>query len=164
MFRIDLFFVIGDFMTELKSDEVKKAVSSILLEIVPDCSIYTESVTSPKYPHIFVHELKSEDDEDRKSRHFITYSFDLRYRAASDPSTEPKLERKLEEMSLRLFSGLNLIPFGSGMVRVNKKRAEKTDGVLHFFCEIKIQALLVNLSDKTTKQNKIAVEIRGKNG
>ena len=147
-------------MTELKSDEVKKAVSSTLLEIATDCAVYTESVTSPKYPHIFVHELKSEDDEDRKFRHFITHSFDLRYRVASDPSTEPKLERKLEEMSSRLFSGLNLLPFGSGMVRVANKRAEKTDGVLHFFCEIKIQALLVNLGEETAKQNKISVEVK----
>lgn len=151
-------------MKALQADEIKNAIAARLLEVAPDCDVYREAVTKPSYPHFFVHLINVTDEEGRKKRHILTYSFDLRYRVRSDPSTDLRLNSDLDAMALKLMVGFNIIDCNDVKIRCEDKHYEKTDGVLHFFCEIKIQALLVNLSDKTTKMNKITVEIRGKNG
>lgn len=150
-------------MTELKSEEVKNAVAARLLRIA-SVAVYKEAVTSPKYPHFFVHQVLLADEERRKNHHILTYSFDLRYRVASDPSTDLRLEQKLDEMALKLMAGLNIIECNDVKIRIEDKNYEKTDGVLHFFCKVNLQAELVDLGNTIPKQEKLDVSIEVKNG
>ena len=128
-------------MTELKSEEIKNALIARLLELSPNTAVYRKAVTVPKYPHFFIHLISVSDEEDRKNYHLLTYSFDLRYRVASDSSTDLRLEQDLDAMALRLFSGLNIIDCTDVKVRIEDKNYEKTDGVLHFFCKVNMSVL-----------------------
>lgn len=150
-------------MTELKSEEVKNAVAARLLRIA-SVAVYKEAVTVPLYPHFFVHLVSVTDEEQRKNHHILTYSFDLRYRVASDPSTDLRLEQKLDEMALKLMSGLNIIECNDVKIRIEDKNYEKTEGVLHFFCKVNLQAELVDLGNTIPKQEKLDVSIEVKNG
>lgn len=151
-------------MTELKSEEIKNAIASRLLELAPGTSVYKEAVTAPKYPHFFVHQVSLSDKEQRKNHHILTYSFDIRYRVASDPSTDLRLEQKLDEVGLRLTAGLNIINCNDIKIRIEDKNYEKPDGVLHFFCKVNLQAELVDLGSSIPKQEKLDVSIEVKNG
>ena len=150
-------------MTELKSEEVKNAVAARLLRIA-SVAVYKEAVTVPLYPHFFVHLVSVTDEEQRKNHHILTYSFDLRYRVASDPSTDLRLEQKLDEMALKLMAGLNIIECNDVKIRIEDKNYEKQDGVLHFFCKVNLQAELVDLENTIPKQEKLDVSIEVKNG
>ena len=125
--------------------------------------MYKEAATSPKYPHFFIHLVSVSDEEQRKNHHILTYSLDLRYRVASDPSTDLRLEQKLDEIALKLMAGLNIIDCGDVKIRIEDKNYEKTDGVLHFFCKVIMQAEL-NTNEETIKMNKINMAIGVKNG
>ena len=149
-------------MSELRSEEIKNAIAARLLEIASN--VYKEAVTSPKYPHFFIHLVSVTDEEQRKNHHILTYSFDLRYRVASDPSTDLRLEQKLDETALKLMAGLNIIDCGDVKIRIEDKNYEKTDGVLHFFCKVKLQTLLEDMDVETIKQGKLAVTVEAKNG
>ena len=108
-------------MTALKSEEVKNAIASALMRIAPGTAVYKEAVTLPEYPHFFVHLLEVSDDEDRRGRHHLRYSFDLRYRVRSDPSTAIRLEQDIDAAALALMAGLNVIPCGDEKIRINDK-------------------------------------------
>ena len=148
-------------MSELRSEEIKNAIAARLLEIAPN--VYKEAVTSPKYPHFFIHLVSVTDEEQRKNHHILTYSLDLRYRVASDPSTDLRLEQKLDDIALKLMVGLNIIDCGDVKIRIEDKNYEKTDGVLHFFCKVIMQAEL-NTNEEKIKMNKINMDIGVKNG
>lgn len=150
-------------MTELKSEEVKNAVAARLLRIA-SVAVYKEAVTVPLYPHFFVHQVSLADKEQRKNHHILTYSFDLRYRVASDPSTDLRLEQKLDEMALKLMAGLNIIECNDVKIRIEDKNYEKPDGVLHFFCKVNLQAELKDLEDETEKLDKLEISVELKNG
>lgn len=145
-------------MTELKSEEIKNAIVTRLLQIAP-IAVYKEATTSPKYPHFFVHLLSVTDEEERKNHHILTYSFDLRYRVASDPSTDLRLEQKLDEMGLKLYAGFNIIDCNDIKIRVEDKNYEKTDGVLHFFFKVILQTVLEDSENIPARQGKIKVEV-----
>lgn len=146
-------------MTELRSEDVKNAVTARLLESAPECAVYKEAVTSPAYPHFFVHLISVTDEEQRKRRHILSYSFDLRYRVASDPSTDLKLLSGLDAMALRLMAAMDIIPCGDVMIRCEDKSYEKTDGVLHFFLTVRMQAMLKDTADDTEKLGKLEVSV-----
>lgn len=146
-------------MTALKSEEVKNAIASALMRIAPGTAVYKEAVTLPEYPHFFVHLLEVSDDEDRRGRHHLRYSFDLRYRVRSDPSTDIRLEQDIDAAALALMVGLNVIPCGDEKIRIEDKRYEKVDGVLHFFCSVTMQVMLKDTEAETVKQGKLDVEI-----
>lgn len=141
-------------MMELKSEDVKQAIVKRLLEIAPNIAVYKEAKTTPEYPHFFVYQITLSDSEERKDYHLMTYSMTIRYRVASDPSTDLKLEQNLDSMSLKLMRGFNIINFGDSKIRCTEKSAEKVDGVLHFFCTLNILAKVVS-DEEAIKQNKL---------
>ena len=144
---------------ELKSSDVKNAVAKRLLEIAPAVSVYKEATTKPVFPHFFVYQMEVSDDEERKGFHILSYSMTVRYRVASDPSTDLKLEQDLDEMALKLLRGFNIIDFGQDKVKCVEKRYEKIDGVLHFFFTISVLAKAVAKDDETVKQGKLNLEV-----
>ncbi len=145
-------------MTELKSEDVKQAIVQRLLEIAPNVAVYKEAKTAPEYPHFFVYQITLSDVEDRKNHHILNYSMTIRYRVASDPSTDLKLEQNLDNMSLRLMQAFNIIDFGEFKIRCIDKSTEKVDGVLHFFCTLNVLAKAVS-DEETVKQNKLSLEV-----
>jgi hypothetical protein len=61
---------------------------------------------------------------------------EVRYRVASDPSTDLKLEQNLDSVGLKLLTSFNIINFENEKVRCKDKTTEKVDGVLHFMFNI----------------------------
>ena len=145
-------------MTELKSEDVKQAIVQRLLEIAPNVVVYKEAKTAPEYPHFFVYQINLTDVEERKNYHILSYSMTVRYRVASDPSTDLKLEQDLDSMSLKLMQGFNIIEFGDSRIRCTEKSAEKVDGVLHFFCNLDV-FVIDSPFEQFVKQNKLNLEV-----
>lgn len=145
-------------MTELKSEDVKQAIVQRLLEIAPNVSVYKEAKTNPEYPHFFVYQITLTDTEERKGYHILSYSMTVRYRVASDPSTDLKLEQDLDSMSLKLMQGFNIIEFGDSRIRCTDKSAEKVEGVLHFFCTLDV-FVIDSPFEEFIKQNKLNLEV-----
>lgn len=125
-------------MTELKSEEVKNAIAARLMQIAQGTAVYKEAISAPRYPHFFVHQINVNDSEERKRRHILTYSFDVRYRVTSDSSTDLKLEQNLDAMALKLMANFNIIDCNDIKLRCEGKNYEKVDGVLHFFMKIAV--------------------------
>ena len=146
-------------MDRLESEEVKNAVIARLLEIFPTMAVYKEAMTKPKYPHFFVYILGLTDEEERKDCHILSYSMTIRYRVASDPSTDLKLEADLDKVSFKLMEQLNIIDFGNDKIRCTDKRMEKVDGVLHFFCTLDVFVKAVQNDVDTVKQGKLSLEV-----
>lgn len=146
-------------MSVLREEEIKNAIVARLMEMAPNCEVYKEATTVPVFPHFFVHLLEMSDEEDRRGIHLLNYSFDLRYRVKSDPSTDLKLEQDLDAMALKVLAGLNVIPCGERKIRVEGKRYEKVDGVLHLFCSVTMMVVLPDDDSETVKQNKLDIGI-----
>lgn len=128
-------------MSELRSEEIKNAIAARLMAVAPESAVYKMAQANPEYPHFFIHQISVSDEEVRRRHHLLTYSFDLRYRVASDSSTDSRLEQDLDAMALRLFAGLNIIDCTDVKIRIEDKNYEKTDGVLHFFCKVNMSVL-----------------------
>ena len=147
-------------MSVLREEEIKNAIVARLMEMAPNCEVYKEATTVPVFPHFFVTVIAFTDNEWRKGRHLLSYSFDIRYRVKSDPSTDLKLEQDLDAMAMKLSAWFNVIDCGDVKVRCENKHCEKVDGVLHFFTTIDVQTLLKNAEAvDTVKQGKLDVEI-----
>ena len=143
----------------IDSEDVKQAIVQKLLELFPDIAVYKEAKTNIVYPHFFVYQITLSDEEERKNYHLLSYSMEIRYRVASDSSTDLKLEQNLDNMGLKLLQGFNIIDFEEEKIRCKNKRYEKVDGVLHFFFTVDILAKLVS-DEETIKQNKLSVEVK----
>ena len=147
-------------MSVVNCEEIKNAIAARLLQGFPGTSVYKEAVTTPNYPHFFIHLISGSDNEERKNHHILNHSFDLRYRVASDPSTDLKLEQKLDAVARKLFAGLNIIDCNDVKIRIENKHYEKTDGVLHFFCEVNMKALLEEEPQEKFKDLEVDIGVK----
>ena len=143
----------------IDSEDVKQAITQRLLEIFPDITVYKEAKTNIVYPHFFVYQINVSDTEERKNYHLLSYSMEIRYRVASDSSTDLKLEQNLDNVGLKLLQGFNIIDFEDEKIRCKDKSIEKVDGVLHFLFTTDILAKLVS-NEETIKQNKLNMEVK----
>lgn len=143
----------------IDSEDVKQAIVERLLEIFPNANVYKEAKTKILYPHFFVYQVNLADDEERKNYHLLHYQMEIRYRVASDPSTDLKLEQNLDNVGLKLLTSFNIINFENEKVRCKDKTTEKVDGVLHFLFTVDIMAKVVS-EEETIKQNKLNMEVR----
>ena len=142
----------------IDSEDVKQAIVERLLKLFPNVAVYKEAKTNIVYPHFFVYQITLSSEEERKDYHLLSYSMEIRYRVASDPSTDLKLEQNLDNMGLKLLQDFNIIDFEEEKIRCKDKRYEKVDGVLHFFFTIDILTKYVS-GEETIKQNKLSVEV-----
>ena len=142
----------------IDSEDVKQAIVERLLKLFPNVAVYKEAKTNIVYPHFFVYQITLSSEEERKDYHLLSYSMEIRYRVASDSSTDLKLEQNLDNMGLKLLQGFNIIDFEEEKIRCKDKRYEKVDGVLHFFFTIDILTKYVS-GEETIKQNKLSVEV-----
>lgn len=143
----------------IDSEDVKQAITQRLLELFPDIAVYKEAKTNIVYPHFFVYQINVSSEEERKDYFLLHYSMEIRYRVASDSSTDLKLEQNLDNVSLKLLQGFNIIDFEDEKVRCKEKSVEKVDGVLHFFFTIDILAKYVD-DGEHIKQNKLGLEVK----
>lgn len=142
----------------IDSEDVKQAIVERLLELFPNIAIYKEAKTNIVYPHFFVYQITLSSEEERKDYYLLSYSMEIRYRVASDPSTDLKLEQNLDNMGLKLLQDFNIIDFEEEKIKCKDKRYEKVDGVLHFFFTVDILTKYVS-GEETIKQNKLSVEV-----
>ena len=142
----------------IDSEDVKQAIVERLLKLFPNVAVYKEAKTNIVYPHFFVYQITLSSEEERKDYHLLSYSMEIRYRVASDSSTDLKLEQNLDNMGLKLLQDFNIIDFEEEKIRCKDKRYEKVDGVLHFFFTIDILTKYVS-GEETIKQNKLSVEV-----
>ena len=143
----------------IDSEDVKQAVTQRLLELFPNITVYKEAKTNVVYPHFFVYQINLSNEEERKDYFLLHYSMEIRYRVASDSSTDLKLEQNLDNMGLKLLQGFNIIDFEDEKVRCKGKSVEKVDGVLHFFFTIDILAKYAD-DGEHIKQNKLGLEVK----
>jgi len=144
----------------IDSEDVKQAIAQRLLNLFPNVTVYKEAKTNVLYPHFFIYQISITDTEERRDYHILSYSMEIRYRVASDPSTNLKLQQNIDEMSLKLLQNFNIIDFENEKIRVKNKTTEKVDGVLHFTFTIDILAKIVS-DEEQIKQNKMEVIIHG---
>lgn len=150
-------------MTEITSEDIKEAIGKKLLSVAPSVAVYKESISNPKYPHFFIHQINLSDEEERKDYHILTYNIDIRYRTVSDPSTDLNLEQNLDNMGFRLLRNFNIINLNDEKIKCEEKTIEKPDGVLHFFTTIKVLTKLIDLDENHVKQQKLTLRMERKN-
>lgn len=146
-------------MISITGELIKQSIISELLRMFPEVSVYKEAKTSLSYPHFFIYQISLSDEQERKNYHILTYSMDLRYRVASDPSTDLKLQQNLDSVALKLLNSFNIISCRNEFIRCENKSIEKENGVLHFMFDIRI--MVKNVSDEeNNKFNKLKVEVK----
>ena len=146
-------------MISITSELIKQSIISKLLRMFPEVSVYKEAKTSLSYPHFFIYQISLSDEQERKNYHILTYSMDLRYRVASDPSTDLKLQQNIDSVALKLLNSFNIISCGNEFIRCENKSIEKENGVLHFMFDIRI--MVKNVSDEeNNKFDKLKVEVK----
>ena len=146
-------------MIKITGELIKQSIISELLRMFPEVSVYKEAKTSLSYPHFFIYQISLSDEQERKNYHILTYSMDIRYRVASDPSTDLKLQQNLDSVALKLLNSFNIISCGNEFIRCENKSVEKEYGVLHFMFNIRI--MVKNVSDKENiSMNKLGMEVK----
>ena len=146
-------------MISVTSELIKQSIISELLRMFPEVSVYKEAKTSLSYPHFFIYQISLSDEQERKNYHILTYSMDLRYRVASDPSTDLKLQQNLDSVAIKLMNSFNIISCRNEFIRCENKSIEKENGVLHFMFDIRI--MVKNVSDEeNNKFDKLKVEVK----
>jgi hypothetical protein len=146
-------------MISVTSELIKQSIISELLRMFPEVSVYKEAKTSLSYPHFFIYQISLSDEQERKNYHILTYSMDLRYRVASDPSTDLKLQQNIDSVALKLLNSFNIISCRNEFIRCENKSIEKENGVLHFMFDIRI--MVKNVSDEeNNKFDKLKVEVK----
>nr|DAE34275.1 MAG TPA: tail completion protein [Caudoviricetes sp.] len=143
----------------ITGENIKQAIIQKLLEIEPAITVYKEASTSPIFPHFFVYQINVTDELERAKYHLLNYSFDIRYRRASDSSTDLKLQKNLDDMGLKLLQNFNIINFRNSKIKCLNKSIEKEDGVLHFFCNFTVLCREID-EESAEKFGKIKVEVK----
>lgn len=146
-------------MIKITGELIKQSIISELLRMFPEVSVYKEAKTSLSYPHFFIYQISLTDEQERKNYHILTYSMDIRYRVASDPSTDLKLQQNLDSVGIKLLNSFNAIACDNEFIRCENKSIEKEDGVLHFMFNIRI--MVKNVSDEENiSMNKLNMEVK----
>lgn len=145
-------------MTEITSEAVKQAIISELLQIFPNTTVYKEARTNPLFPHFFVYQIDVSCQRERRYYNLLTYSMDVRYRIASDPSTNLRLQQDLDSVGFQLLHNFNHLAYRDTFIRCSEKSIEKQEGVLHFFFKVVILEKEIN-SNESIKQNRLGVKI-----
>lgn len=146
-------------MIKITGELIKQSIISELLRMFPEVSVYKEAKTSLSYPHFFIYQISLSDEQERKNYHILTYSMDIRYRVASDSSTDLKLQQNLDSVGIKLLNSFNVISCGDEFIRCENKSIEKEDGVLHFMFNIRI--MVKNVSDEENiSMNKLGMEVK----
>ena len=126
---------------EITATSVSSAIGLRLHELFPEIAWYRESLPAQKleYPHFFVHTLTTDIQPERVNHWMLHYLATVRYRAVDDPSkVVGSLQERLDDMAIKLLSDFDSITWGDYPVRLQDRRVEKVDGVLHFFCDITV--------------------------
>lgn len=143
-------------MILITGELIKNSVAKELINEFPGVTVYKEAMTNPVYPHFFVNQVALIGSEERKGRYDLTYSMNVRYHSASDPSTDLRLEQNFDAVSLKFMEVFSMIDIGGMPVRCADKETEKVDGVLHLNFNINLQAREYT-TEEPVKQNELTV-------
>lgn len=128
-------------MMGIDSNTVQYAIGAELEKAFPNITRYRESSTTPIFPHFFVEILSQSARQDRWGKWWLDYLVTIRYRVASDLSKEKAIHTKLDVVGLQLLCSLESIKIGNGNdgAWLTDTYYKKIDGVLHYFCKVRIQ-------------------------
>lgn len=127
-------------MAILTGETIKNAISRELNNIFPDIAVYKEEQTNPyEFPNFFVLQLSVNSVEDRKDHYFQTFLYEIRYRHIADVELEPQIERRLDNVGLKLITEFNRITIDDRPYRILQANYEKVDKVGHFTFQVRVQ-------------------------
>ena len=127
----------------MKSNSITSGLAIALREIFPDVAMYREVVPAQflQYPHFFINQLTLSSTDERRFYYIWDYLATVRYHVDADPAlVTGSLQSSLDDVAVKLMSELDAIYFDDNMIRLTGRRTEKVDGVLHFFCNVRIFA------------------------
>lgn len=137
---------------------IKNLIGAKLLELFPDVTVYKEAVTNPVYPHFFIYQVEMSCEKERKNRFILDYIYNIRYRVASDPTTDLKLQQKLDTVSIILLENFDYLKTNDVLCYCVDNNVEKNEGVLFFNTTIRI--MVKKKLKEEIKQNKLDFEVR----
>lgn len=137
---------------------IKNSISNKLLELFPDVTVYKEAVTNPVYPHFFIYQVEMSCEKERKNRFILDCTYNVRYRVASDPTTDLKLQQKLDAVSIILLENFDCLKTNDVLSYCVDNNVEKDEGVLFFNTTIRI--MVKKKLKEEIKQNKLDFEVR----
>lgn len=112
-------------------NDVRNAVIAALYQRFPAVPIYGEDISQGlTEPCFYVKLFPTQHDQSLNRRYRRTHTFDIHY------FPEPIQPYKdMHDMSEALTDVLELVPFGTGLLRGSGMNTEIIDGVLHFGVE-----------------------------
>lgn len=133
-------------MYTVVGESIKSGLGQELKKLFPNINWYKEQITKVSFPHFFIYQLTLNKVEERKNYYWLSYFITIRYRVSSEPTTISTLQQQLDETSLKLLLELDTIKLFTNIdtiddypVKLTDTRTEKIDGILHYFCNVKIQ-------------------------
>lgn len=127
-------------MAVLSGETIKNSIARELNRIFPDIAVYKEEQTNPyNFPNFFIYELSINSREDRKDHYFQTFLYEIRYRHIADVEREPKIERYLDDVGLKLITELNRVIIDNRPYRVLQSNYDKAEKVGHFTFQVQVQ-------------------------
>lgn len=127
-------------MAVLSGETIKNSIARELNRIFPNVFVYKEEQTNPfQFPNFFILQLSVNSQEDRKDHYFQTFLYEIRYRHIADVELEPKIEKQLDDVGLKLITEFNRIIIDNRPYRVLQTNYEKVDKVGHFTFQVRVQ-------------------------
>lgn len=143
---------------KIVGETIKSATSLKLGEIFDNPIRYKESVTTPKYPHFFIKQVKLQITPTGKERVQLDYLMNIRYRIAEDLQNITNIEQQLDDIGLKLCSELLTLDLELP-TKTKNRYYEKDDGVLQFFFEITVFANPEKVEIEKFKNYKLNKEV-----
>ncbi|MDR2560073.1 MAG: hypothetical protein LBC86_11125 [Oscillospiraceae bacterium] len=142
---------------EIVGESVKSALGQQIMRVFPGVTWYKEQITNLRFPHFFVLQLALQSDEERKGYWWMQYLVNIRYRHVSDPTTMSTIQEALDGVALKMLTEFNTIMWDNIPVRIINPRYEKIDGVLQYFCNIRVQITKARMEE--IKQMSLATNL-----
>ena len=127
-------------MDLIHGEIVKSALGAEIMRAFPGVTWYKERVINLRFPHFFVHQLTLDTIENRRGFWWLNYFINIRYRVAAEPDNVTNIQEQLDNVGLQILSNIKSITVSGLTKKLQSPRYEKVDGVLHYFCNITLQA------------------------
>lgn len=139
---------------------VKNAIANELIRLLPGVAIYKEAISKPTFPHFFIYQVSLTNTEERNDVFILEYLLNVRYRVASDPSTELQLQEELDSVAIILLEGFDTVKIEDSYIRFKNKEVEKVDGMLQMTMTTSI--MVRKIKKENIKQGKLGISVEVK--
>lgn len=144
-------------MFSILGETVKVELVKELVTNFPNVETYKEKNDDPNFPNFFVLLLELNKERIINDYYSLEYFFTIRYRQIADINLDPKLQDNLDDMALDMMYHLRSIEINGLRLPLYESRYEKVDGVLHYFCNVKLRVSYAQL--ERAKQMSLDLDI-----